>query len=181
MRIFLVFVALGLTLDFSLIGRVTLAEVLLLPSAIIAAFTLPRPTGGYATFYKFAFLWLCAAFASDLLNHSDPHDYLRGWAKIIFMISNFTALRLLIGKNKPNLLLFDSVLFISGALRMVTGHADDSGETALGDATTWKKMGLGQSVSAIAMMRPRSPPHGPALRPVGMIVPFAAAGAALAI
>jgi hypothetical protein len=180
MRVFIIISALAIVFEVDLVGKITGAELMLFPVAIIAAFKLPRPTGSFATFYKLSFLWLCAAFASDLLNHSAPSDYLRGWAKIIFMISNFTALRLLIGKSKSRLLLFILVLFISGAIRAVTGHGDDSGETALEDATTWK-MGLGQSVSAIAMMAPAVTAAWPALRPVGMIVPFAAAGAALAM
>ena len=180
MRAFIIIAALALVFEVDLVGKVTGAELILLPVAIIAAFKLPRPTGPFATFYKLSFLWLCAAFASDLLNHSQPGDFLRGWAKIIFMISNFTALRLLIGKNKPKLLLFILVLFISGAIGVVTGHVDDGGETALEDATTWK-MGLGQSVSAIAMMASALTAAWPAWRPIGMIAPFAAAAAALAM
>jgi O-antigen ligase len=43
----------------------------------------------------FGLVWLGSQVATDMFRGSDSEDYLRGWAKIVFLLTNFAALYLL--------------------------------------------------------------------------------------
>jgi hypothetical protein len=48
----------------------------------------------------FAVLWLISQIGTDIVRQSSPEDYLRGWGNILFFITNFAALYLLLRTDR---------------------------------------------------------------------------------
>lgn len=80
-------------LDISLIGRVYLSELILVLVLSVhlrsGTVSLSWPT---RLLIPLAYLWLCSLVLSDLVRLSAPHDFLRGWAEIGFLVVNLLAL-----------------------------------------------------------------------------------------
>jgi hypothetical protein len=177
MKLLTVLTALALVIEFNIVGRLTLTELILIVFAIGAMVQAPRATGDIAWFYIFAGLWAFGALVSDLFNQSNPNDFLRGWSKIAFLILNFTSLRLLIGRDIGRAVLFVYVLSVAGAIRLALGIVDpDLTDDVTGNA--WK-FGYGALLTTSAFLlsawlqRRRIP------RQMGIVPPFVSAAVAL--
>jgi hypothetical protein len=116
----------SMIIEIPLVGRLFATDVLcvvLIP--LLSLRTSSRKTSpGELHFYIFAFLWLAGAILSDLYRDMPFEDYARGWAMIFFSITNFTALRLLIGKDMDKAVLVVFLLFAANALRTALGIGD---------------------------------------------------------
>ncbi|TPQ49416.1 hypothetical protein C2U72_18620 [Prosthecomicrobium hirschii] len=180
MMLALSFIALAMIGEVNIVGRLTGAEVILALCACIALVRCPRSSGEIARFYTFASLWLLAAVMADIYNESEFNDFSRGWAKIGFLIVNFTALRWLIGKDRDRAVALVFLLSIAMAARLALGVAGDVdnnlGEDVFGNA--WK-FGYGTLVSMSALLVSAWLLHSSWSRPVAVSIPFGAAAVAL--
>lgn len=173
----LAMIALALVGEFNAVGRLTAAEALLAPCAVIAMMMRPRDVPGVRQFYLFALLWWLGAFASDFYNDSVFEDYVRGWAKIGFFVLNFTALRWLIGNDRGRIVFFVYMLAIAAALRLALGLvSDELADEMLGNA--WK-FGYGQLFSMTTLLISALLLNFAWSRPLGIAAPFGAAAVAL--
>jgi hypothetical protein len=142
-----------LFLEVEFIGRLFVSELLLLAclpvllavrgNALSAKF--PR------TLLALGGAWLLAQVASDMVNATLFEDYARGWAKIAFTLSNFTALYLLIGGDRRRIVLFVTGWAIGGILKYLllpSGYA-------VGDP--WK-FGIGTGVTILVLLLALSRP-----------------------
>ena len=105
-------------LEFKLIGRLFLSEILLLGFLPFLLFSkgwmLRAPLS--KKLIVLGLLWLFAQVITDLIRGTPFQDYIRGWAKITFFLANFAALYMLLYGNKRRLVLFALGLVFSGLL-----------------------------------------------------------------
>lgn len=103
-----------LFIEFNLIGRVRLSEILLiaiLPLLLLMKGRLlfkPWPR----TVLLLGFLWLVSQIITDLIRITPFQDFIRGWSRISFFLLCFSSLYLLLVNNKKRILLS----FIGGAI-----------------------------------------------------------------
>lgn len=97
-----------MVIEINLVGRLFLTEVLLviiLPLLILKRGQLllhPLPR----TVIILAFLWLASQIITDLIRETPFHDWIRGWAKITFLILNFSSIYLLLNNDTKRIILF---------------------------------------------------------------------------
>ncbi|MFN0316758.1 MAG: O-antigen ligase family protein [Burkholderiales bacterium] len=89
------------------IGEVYVAELLLLPAALLAVLSggSARMPGHrlFGLFMLSLLVTLCGYILSDLLRGSEPEQFLRGWARIAFVGTDIFALWLLAARDRRNL------------------------------------------------------------------------------
>lgn len=95
-------------LEVELVGRLFLSEILIvcmLPILLYARGGLllsPLPK----KLLLFGLAWLSAQIATDIIIDTPIEDLIRGWAKIIFLLINFSAIYLYLNRNKMRFFLF---------------------------------------------------------------------------
>src|SRR5258708_31926480 len=77
-------------------------------------------------------VWLLAQVITDLVRDVDSQDYLRGWAKIAFTLSNFSAAYLLINGIPRRFVLYTFGLATGSWLQVFTNPS------AVFEADSWK-------------------------------------------
>ena len=136
-----------LAFEMQLVGRLFLAEVMLLALApILLLFkwrllTAPMPR----TLLILGLIWLMSQVATDLVRNTPFVDYSRGWAKITFTMINFTALYMLLHNSRRRLVLFALGAVIGGYLH----HTLNPAPAALSDP--WK-FGLALPVTLLLVL-----------------------------
>lgn len=116
---FLTFLCPSLTfIEIKLIGRIFLAEILLLLVLFILV-----PKKGHLLLQKgprmvliLGVIWLIAQMITDLIRATPFEDFSRGWAKITFLMLNFSAIYLLLVDNVKRIILFTVGLAIGDFL-----------------------------------------------------------------
>ena len=102
--------------EFSLIGRLFLSEIILLgvlPILLVSkSWMLWKPLP--KKLITLGLLWLFAQIITDLIRATPFQDYARGWAKITFLLINFAVLYMLLYGSKRRLVLFALGLVFSG-------------------------------------------------------------------
>ncbi|MBP2550528.1 hypothetical protein J2858_003468 [Neorhizobium galegae] len=177
MRLLLVLIALAMIVEFSSGGRLTGAELLMIPFAIKALAQGKSDLPSIRHFYILAGLWFIGAISSDLINQSTFEDAVRGQAKIIFFVLNVTALRSLVGTDRSRAVLLIFALAVASSLRLALGlNGDELAEDPLGNA--WK-FGYGQLFSMASLLVSAYALRSVWLRPFSSLPPFAAAFIAL--
>lgn len=115
-------------LKVNLVGEIFVAELLLIVAGLAAALS----RGSRALFKNSVFLALLAAsilslagyMVSDFVRGTDEAQYMRGWARTVFIILNFLALSLLIAADRRNLWWFaagiavGSIVYLKFGLRL---------------------------------------------------------------
>ena len=136
-----------LSLDFTLIGRLFVAELLLLalmPMLLLFKWrmlTAPMPR----TLLMLGLMWLASQVSTDLIRNTPFADYSRGWAKITFTLINFSALYMLLNNNRRRLVLFAVGITIGWYLH----HVFNPFPSAQGDP--WK-FGLALPVTLLLVL-----------------------------
>lgn len=95
-----------LAFEVTVVGRLFAAEVLL---GAMIPFLLARRNALAslpAAFVVLALVWLYGQVVTDLVRDTPPVDYLRGWFKIVFTLTNFVAIWLVIDGKARRVLLF---------------------------------------------------------------------------
>jgi hypothetical protein len=121
MKFFLVLISVAFVGEFTLVGRVTGAEVILAGCAVVALSHNERPGHDVKRFYLLAALWLASAIAADFYNRSAFDDAARGWAKVVFLCLNFTAIRYLVGRDIQRIAFLIVTLSVATAVRIAFG------------------------------------------------------------
>lgn len=137
-----------MVIEINLVGRLFLSEVLLiiiLPLLIVKRGRLllhPLPR----TVIILAFLWLAGQIITDFIRETPFQDWTRGWAKITFLILNFSSIYLLlINDTKRIIIFFIGFLIISPTLDYLVTPT----ELLLYDP--WK-FGIGGSVVSLVIL-----------------------------
>jgi hypothetical protein len=169
---FLIVAALALPIEFNLIGRLTLSEVLL---AAALPFVIRRASSGAVgplarQFYIFAGLWLLGAVATDVIRQTPFEDYSRGWAKIAFTVINFTSILLIVDRKIERVVMFIFVLMVSEAIKLRLDF-DGSGLGAEIFGSAWK-FGYGQLLAAASFLLSAVLISSPYTRLFGIGLPF---------
>jgi hypothetical protein len=102
-----------------LVGELYLAEIVMLPVAIIALAAGGAKPFREPLFWKFVAAWLLTMLGyviSDLIRDTLPDQYTRGWARNAFMGLDFVALVLLVANDRRNLWWFVLGLGAGGVL-----------------------------------------------------------------
>jgi hypothetical protein len=68
--------------------------------------------------------WLLSQVATDLLRHSAPADYLRGWSKIVLVLINFVVLWSVVAQNRRRVLLYGIGIVLGGVLTLCLSPTD---------------------------------------------------------
>lgn len=95
------------SVKFGVVGQVYLAELLLVPFALLVVMT--RGDGGvsrtrmFSLFLAAGLLTLAGYMISDVLAGTAPWQYLRGWGRVIFVVSDSLMLMLLVGNRRQNI------------------------------------------------------------------------------
>lgn len=113
-------VGLTQTIKLSLVGEAVLAE-LLLPVLGLLALSQPqaRAVFRHGTFLKLLaamLLTLCGYVLSDLMAGSSPEQYLRGWGRVLLVLTGFVSLAAVIGADRRNLWWFAAGMAIGRVL-----------------------------------------------------------------
>lgn len=132
-------------ISFSVVGEIFLTELALIP---LAGLTLLVKGSGGA--FRAPIFWgvvfagltsLAGYMISDLFAGTDPAQYLRGWGRMIVMISNCVCLMILVAHDKQNLWWFMLGAGIGGILFLAT--------QGIG-IQTWK-LGYAERVSLVVL------------------------------
>jgi hypothetical protein len=123
--------------EFPIVGRLFAPDIILLCIFIALVGKRGRSLTGIwpLRILLFATIWLASQIATDLVRDSLPEDYLRGWAKISFLIVNFAALYMFLRTDRR------IVLYIVGfaASLIVRYYVDPNASMAgNGDGDVWK-------------------------------------------
>ena len=98
-----------LFLEIALIGRLFASEVLLV-AFLPLLFRSAKRERNWPHLPKWVFVlglgWLAGQVITDVIRETDFLDYSRGWSKIVFTLSNFAAIFLLIAGSRRRTLLF---------------------------------------------------------------------------
>lgn len=175
----IVCVALSVLLEVSVGGRLALAEaalLLALPGLFIAL--RPRLDRTAWALLTAATVWLCALVLTDVIRGTEFRDYVRGWARIAFLVIDFLALYWLL--TTPRRALVWLLAFSVGvALKAALIHTEPG--------TQWK-FGLGAgaffALVALVLLADRSHRHAaesvsPAAIDVLVLLAVAATGVSL--
>ncbi len=109
-------------LTLNLIGEIYAAELLLPVVGLVAMFA----RGGDSVFRERLFWAILLAVAvtlagyvlSDFIRETRPDQYLRGWGRILLLITDFIGLSTLFGQNRRNLWWFALGMGIGGVLHL---------------------------------------------------------------
>jgi hypothetical protein len=109
-------------LTLNLVGEIYAVELLLPVVGLVAMFT----RGGDGVFRERLFWTFLLAIAvtlagyvlSDLIRETRPDQYLRGWGRILLLITDFIALSTLLGQERRNLWWFALGMGIGGVLHL---------------------------------------------------------------
>lgn len=150
MTFWMLLLAVTMPLEVGVVGRLMAAEILcvaLVAWAILAGRSPPLHSAGRA-FYILASVWLLAQIATDLHVGSETQDFLRGSARIVFFMIDFTAVRIITRNNLDRAMLFLVVVLIGAAAKFYlgTGNLEKTGEFHL----DWK-FGYGQAFTITAL------------------------------
>jgi len=70
------------------------------------------------TFFLFLGIWFLGQVVTDLIRHSAPEDYIRGWSRILFFGVQVGALWLLLTRKPPLFIIYMAGLGIASMLRI---------------------------------------------------------------
>jgi hypothetical protein len=134
-------------MEIQIVGRLFVTEIallcilplLLLGGGRMLGRELPRK------FLIYGACWLLAQVATDIVRHTPQEDYLRGWAKILFTLSNFAALMLLLRFNERRICAFASGIAVGRLL----GYVIEPGELAR--YYPWK-FGIGYPITLLFVL-----------------------------
>ena len=167
--------------EISLVGRLTGADISCALLVLYFSFRgrNRKPTTAEKQFYLFALLWFVGLVFSDLYRETPFGQYARGWAKIFFFVVNFTAIRLLIGKNAGHAVIFVFLLLVASAIKLwlgVGGIIISGG--IFGPA--WK-FGYGTLFAATVLLLSTVLILKPGTRIIGIVLPFLSAAFSLVL
>lgn len=135
-------------IEIKLVGRLFLSEIILFGSfpflllirGRVLLEAMPR------TLILLGLIWLLGQVVTDVIRSTPFEDYSRGWSKIIFLLLNFSAIYILLYKNKRRLMLF--------ALGIATGqilqYFIDPNVYAAG-GSVWK-FGVGYAITFLVVL-----------------------------
>jgi O-antigen ligase len=177
-------IAMGLIFEIDVVGHLTGTEIIFCLYLPLCGSKLRTSTQTEKWFYIMAAGWFLGAIATDLYRDTPFDDLARGWSKIFFFIVNFTAIRVLTGKNINRLTNFIFFLFIASAVRLALGELPEGLQnmgletdvTGLG----WK-FGYGQLFSVSVLLIASKFSGAFFSYPVGIMLPFLAAAVNLAL
>jgi len=107
-NVFACFVPMLMFVDLNLVGRLFLSEILLLcmlPLLLVMrgkALLAPLPR----KLILFGLAWLLSQIVTDVIMDTPFEDWSRGWAKIIFLLLNFSAIYLFLNGKEKRFFLF---------------------------------------------------------------------------
>lgn len=149
----LVFIALGMSIEFDLIGRLTLADVLcaaLLPFLWVSRWRSLASDRRYAMILILAVFWFAGAAVTDIVRATPSDDLARGWAKIVFFMIDFVAVSCLIRNRIEKAILFVLFVAISSVIKIALGVGGvEFGDEVFG--TAWK-FGYGMLFAEICFL-----------------------------
>jgi O-antigen ligase len=126
--------------------------------------------------YILALLWLVGAVGSDIYRSTAPADYLRGWAKIVFFLVNFTAMRWWVGKDISRAVWFCLWMGIAVGVKLGLGiNVYDNPQLTSDVFGNGWKFGYGNAFVAVVFMVSMVLATRPQTRLWGNLAPFAAA------
>lgn len=170
MRIFMVLIAAAVVIRISLIGQLSMADVILCLSSPLIFSKKTKFTQELKLFYILSSLWLIGAVVTDLYRGSDFTDFSRGWAMIIVFILNFTAVIALCGRKKERIIILIIGFFVAISVGRFFGLVTaEAGEDISG--TAWK-MGYGHAFTMLALIVSAYLERNQATRTLGIAVPF---------
>ena len=70
-------------------------------------------------------VWLISQIVTDLVRHSAPEDYLRGWTKITLMLVSFTVLWIVVCRSFRRFVLYGIGTAVGGILTLYIHPTDD--------------------------------------------------------
>ena len=107
-----------LFLEVSIIGRLSIAELLLLSCLPVLYHDARKNlySRSVRTTLLLCILWLFGQIATDVLLGTPFDDYARGWSKIAFTLANLLGLIMLLGRSRRRMALFAAGLAIGGTL-----------------------------------------------------------------
>lgn len=150
MTFWMVLLALTMPPEISLVGRLMIADVVCIGIVGWAVLTrnLPPMHRVERTFYVLATVWLVTQIVTDIYVQSAPEDYLRGWARIVFFMINFTAVRIVLNRSLERAMFFLTLVLLAAALKFAlgNGNVEKTGELA----TDWK-FGYGAAFTVFCM------------------------------
>lgn len=136
-----------LTFEVELIGRLFLSEILLLcmlPFLLMARGRLllaPLPR----KLLLFGLAWLLSQILTDVIRATPFEDWSRGWAKIVFLLLNFSAIYLYFNGKEKRFVLFA----VGGALGLVLAYFLNPNIYTEGNP--WK-FGYGSAITLLAVL-----------------------------
>src|SRR5260221_609389 len=136
-----------LFIEFNLVGRLFLPELLLL--ALLPILLIMRGqllvTRLPLTVFSLGLLWLSSQIATDFIRDTPFEDYSRGWSKIAFTLANFSSLYMLIYGSRKRLVLF-AVGMVIGSIGAYYLHPSEFAES-----DPWK-FGLGAPFTLLVVL-----------------------------
>jgi hypothetical protein len=136
-----------LFLEIQIVGRLFVSELILLgllPFLVLSEgrlLTAPLPR----IVILFGLFWLLGLVVTDLIRSTPFVDYARGWSKIAFFLTNFTALYLLLSDSQRRIILYTAGLVIGGVLDFYLSPV------VFAEADPWK-FGVGGSVTLLLVL-----------------------------
>jgi hypothetical protein len=88
-------------------------------------------------------LWLAAQVLTDVVRHTPFEDYSRGWLKILFTLTHFATIALLIRQSQRRFILYGAGLILGGVLTFFMPSAEES--------DPWK-FGLGLPITLLVIL-----------------------------
>jgi hypothetical protein len=146
------------------IGVLSTSDLMLLAALPIAILRHPERLNRkpVPTILTLGFFWFLGQVVTDLVRHSSPEDYLRGWSKIFLLLVNFTVVWIVACRNRGRFVLY-SIGLGMGAILSVYFHPSDDAVIS-----PWK-FGLGIPVTLlVAIWAAHSGKH----KYVGILLPL---------
>ena len=112
---------------FDLVGEMSVPDVLILAAVPIAFLRHPerlrqKPV---PTILTLGLFWLVAQIITDVLRHSAPVDYLRGWSRIVLLLASFAVVWTVACRSLRRFVLYGTGLGIGAVLAFfVSPYAD---------------------------------------------------------
>lgn len=105
-----------------LIGRIAISELIaILRFPFINIRNLIKKYYAYKIFLYLFVLLLFSLIISDIYNNTNPADFIRGWALIVFSIISLTFLLVMLSSDRKNIILY---LFFAALSLILFGDAD---------------------------------------------------------
>jgi hypothetical protein len=101
--------------------------------------------------------WLVSQAVTDVVRHSAPEDYLRGWSKIVLVLVNLTVLWLVVTRSRRRLLLYGFGVVLGGTLTLYFSPSDQMIDSP------WK-FGLSFPLTLLVVLYVARSERGPYLR-----------------